>query len=80
MEEITFTGYISITLRVKQITVLAFYKINDCAFHITIKIYEYCKSKEKKNQVPVSNKGAVNAELVQIYPEVGGLYLNFCKY
>lgn len=49
MEEITFTGYISITLRVKIITVLALYKINDCAFHITIKIYEYCKSKEKKS-------------------------------
>lgn len=37
-------------------------------------------NQKKKNQVPVSNKGAVNAELVQIYPEFGGLYLNFHKY
>lgn len=79
MEEITFTGYISITLRVKIITVLALYKINDCAFHITIKIYEYCKSKEKKSSSSIQ-QGCCHAELVQIYPEVGGLYLNFQKY
>lgn len=32
---------------------------------------------QKKNQALVSNKSVVNAELVWIYPEVGGLYWNF---
>lgn len=73
MKEITFTGYISITLRVKQIIVLSFYKINDCAFHITKKQQHMnTVNQKKKNQALVFNQRAVNAELVQIYPEVGG--------